>query len=462
MIDRAYQDIFTQGIADAFASGARRVLAVLPTGGGKTNVFTKIARQSRGRLAIVAHRRELIRQASNRLGAPHGVIAPGYPATDDPLQVGSIQTMARRLDRLPEFHGLIFDEAHRAVAGQWRSLLDRFPLAQVLGVTATPERLDGRGIGEVFDMLVVGPSVAEGVAGGWLCPAVVYAPDTSPDLTGARTVAGDYVAAELLEVMGKSGLIGDAVEHYRRLCPGESAIVSCVNVAHAEQVAALFRADGWRAVSIHGKTPEAERDAALAGLETGAVQLVCFCDLIDEGVDVPGVSCVIMLRPTQSLGKFMQIVGRGFRPAPGKTRLIVLDHAGNVLRHGMPDSPREWSLDGRPKKAKPPAVTHCPACLAVHHPGPTCPHCGYVYPVVVLPERRTLTVVDGRLVELAGGDDPRISLAELLKAARDYDDVDKIRSIRGYKPGWTHAAMKYHRVGGRPRESTTAAQDFAA
>jgi superfamily II DNA or RNA helicase len=233
------------------------------------------------------------------------------------------------------------------------------------------------------------------------------------------------------------------VAHYAKHTPGQAAIVFSPSVAHAEAMAAAFRAAGWRAVAASGQTEERQRDAAIAGLGTGAVQVLCSCDLISEGLDVPAVGAVILMRPTKSLALFLQQVGRGLRPAPGKTHLTVLDHAGNTLRHGPPDMPREWSLNGRPKKEqeKAPPARQCPECYAVHAPAPVCPECGFVYPVT----RREIAHVDGELAEvtaeMAAKWGKHIPLSHVLRNARD-QDLAAIAKARGYKPGWVFYARQ--------------------
>lgn len=405
----------------------------------------------RGRsVLVVAHRRELIRQASRKLAdldVPHGIIAPGHTKTRDPMQVGSVQTVARRLDTLPPFDLIVVDEAHHAVAGSYSVLIAAQPRARLLGVTATPERMDGRGLGieagGPFDDMILGPDVAQLVTAGYLTSARVLAPGEPPDLSSVRTRGGDYEAAALAAAMGGPTLTGCAVQHYRQHVDGLPAIAFCVSVQHARDVAATFRQAGYRAVAADGSTPTPERDAAIAGLGTGAVQVLCACDLISEGLDVPAVSAVILLRPTKSLGLHMQQVGRGLRPAPGKAHLTVLDHAGNTLTHGLPDTPHEWSLLGRAKGASREASEWCcQSCRLVQPMARACRECGEVPPWIGDDEERegrSLRLVEG---ELQVVDPERIArlrsvpLRELLAGNPSREQLREIAQARGYKPGW--------------------------
>lgn len=465
---RAYQTDFLYDVVAAFAGGARRVLGVLPTAAGKTVCFSELPRMWPDYLTcIIAHRRELIRQASKKLlPVRHGIIAPGHPFTRHRVQVASIQTLARRIGAVPKFGLLIPDEAHHTVSRQWQDFFNSQPDALALGVTATPERLDGLGLGVeaggVFDAMVVGPSPASLIAQGYISPPRVFAPPNGIDFQRIRSLAGDFNIKDLADVMDRPTLTGDAVEHYTKHAAGLPAIAFCVSVAHAEHVAQTFRDAGYRSFAVHGKSPD--RDALIAGLATGSVQVLTACDLISEGLDVPSVCAVILLRPTQSLALYLQMVGRGFRPAPGKYWLLVLDHAGNVLRHGMPEADREWTLEGIPRnKRQIPAVRQCPVCFAIHAPSRICPECGHTYHAAADGIRK-LTAVDGELVEVTSESlgDPLPKLADVMKEARCWDDVERIRQERGYKPGWTALAMSKWRVGSRGGPPvSTAAQDFA-
>jgi DNA repair protein RadD len=302
---------------------------------------------------------------------------------------------------------------------------------------------------------VLGPSIAELIEGKFLTPVRVFAPATSPDLAGVRIKMGDYDTVELKAAMDVPTLTGDAVEHYARHCAGRPAIAFCVSVDHAKNVAAAFRAAGWRAAAADGSMATAERDAAIGGLATGAVQVLCTCDLVSEGLDVPAISAVLLLRPTKSLGLFLQQVGRGLRPAPGKSHLVVLDHAGCTLNHGMPDADRVWSLDGRAKKQAAPPTKQCPKCLAVHRPALACPECGYGYGHDKLKERPALQTVAGELSEIDAATLAAIRttpLRTLLTGRETQAELEQICQARGYDPGWV-----WHTMHEQPRRQGDAA-----
>lgn len=449
-------------VRDAFAAGHRRVLLVLPTAAGKTVCFAWLVDRVRlrHRVAVVASRRQLILQASAKLGAiPHGIIMPGHPMTKHNVQVGSVQTMTRRT--LDPFGVLIVDEAHHMVSGDYERLLAQHPAALVLGVTATPERLDGRGLGEVFTEMVIGPSVAELTTAGYLCPVETFAPAKPPDIKRVHMQAGDYMTRELALVMDKPTITGDAVAHYQRHAAGLPAIAFCVSVQHAVNTAAAFEAEGWSSVAVHGGMKAREIDPALAGLASGRVSVLTSCSLIDEGVDIPDVGCVIDLAPTQSRARYKQKVGRGMRLAPGKASLKHLDHAGNVFAHGLPDHHVDWTLDGVPRRNRAvPAVAQCPDCFAMHHPGPVCPACGYSYEqaaaaaaareaIRVEGELALMTLEDHRLAHLRGA-----PLRDLVKGAATYDDLAAIADARGYNPAWVRRMAGYKHIHAGPADGT--------
>lgn len=453
---RPYQQQAVERIRQAYLQGARSPLLVLPTGGGKTVVFSHIAATSsaRGkRILILVHRIELLRQtakALQRAGIQPGLINPAYtPNYRAPVQVAMVQTMAKRTHffRKMPFDLIITDECHHVVSKTYRDILAEFPNAYQLGVTATPVRGDGLGLGVnaggVYDTLIMGPTVAELIAGGYLVKPAIYVPKDRVDLSGVRSRMGDYDRGELETRMDKPQITGNAVEHYRRTLNGLPAVAFCVSVQHAQHVAAEFQAAGYRAYAVDGSMEDAQRAAILNGLATGSVQVVTSCDIISEGTDIPAIAGAILLRPTQSTGLYLQQVGRALRTMEGKDRAVILDHVGNVLTHGLPDEDRAWSLDGeerRKKKKKEDAeptvrVQTCKGCYAVFEPHlPACPYCG----LAVQGKGREVKQTDGELRELTAEDrlQLRRTQSKEVGRARTLADLERIEKERGYKKGW--------------------------
>ena len=412
-------------------------------------MFTAVVQSAaakRRRIGVMLHRRELVQQASAKLtwaGVPHGIVAAGLDRDHDAnVLVCSIQTAARRLASLGRFDFIVIDEAHHARAETWHQLLASQPSAKLLGVTATPARTDGKGLGieagGLFDAMVCGPSMAELVAAGWLAPARCFVPGSRIDTSGLRTRAGDYVLEALADRAGS--VTGDAIIEYRRRAPGQSAIAFCCTIEHAKDVAAAFRNAGYRSACVHGAMKSAERDALIGGLGDQSIEVLTSCDLISEGLDVPSVGAVILLRPTKSLVLCLQQIGRGMRPSPGKASLIVLDHAGNTLLHGLPEEDRAWSLDGAPKReveaTEEPPNWLCPNCECLNplHAG-VCIDCGALRPVW----RKPPQTIDGDLVEAKGGQYAhiiRLPYRTLKSRPRTRAELSAYARAHHYKGGW--------------------------
>jgi superfamily II DNA or RNA helicase len=403
---RPYQQQAIDDLRVAFRDNARAPLLVAPTGAGKTVILAVITASAvaRGRkVLILVHRRELIHQASSKLtaaGVQHGIIAAGIEPSQQPVQVASVQTLVRRLATINWQPCLvIIDEAHHAAAGSWSKILDHWPSALRLGVTATPCRLDGRGLGDTFDAVIEGPSVQMLTSAGYLSPARIFAPPMVADLSQLRRRAGDYANDQAAAAMIRPTVTGDAISHYQRLAGAQQAIAFCCNVAHAESVRDTFETAGISSRLLLGNTTD--RDAVVTAFAAGTILVLVTVDVVSEGFDIPAASVAILLRPTQSLGLYLQQVGRVLRPAPGKAAAIILDHVGNVTRHGFPDDIRQWSLEHGAKRASgsqpAPSVRTCPACFAAFRPAPQCPVCG----ANCAPEpRRPMQQVDGDLKEL--------------------------------------------------------------
>jgi superfamily II DNA or RNA helicase len=393
------RDYQLDAVARALDAVARRVSAVvhLPTGAGKTQVAAEVVRRLARPVVFVAHRRELIAQAAARLesfGVPCGRIVGGAPRTDHAVQVASVQSLARAAV-LPPAAVLIVDEAHRAVSATYTALFAKAPDVPRLGLTATPFRLDGRGLRGVFDEIITGPTVAQLVTQGFLKPARVYVPP-GPDLSAVPKRAGDFAQDRLGQVMRDAKLIGDLVEHFRRH-GAPPAILFATGIEHSEECAAAFRFQGIPAEHLDGGTDLDVRAAALARLASGETKIICNADLFGEGYDLPAIRTVILARPTASLALFLQQIGRGARPAPGKDCFTVLDHGGNYARHfarltfhWLPDRRSNCvdvlgvTLDGpppKPPKETEAAVRRCPACFVFVVPGDAvCWSCGAAVP----------------------------------------------------------------------------------
>lgn len=356
-------------------------ILVAPTGSGKTVMGVAAATELGGRTLWVAHRRELIRQAFDAVqeaGGDAGMILAGEPERDAPFQVASVQTLARR--SVPYMDLLVIDEAHHATGGSYRALIARF--GRRIGLTATPFRLDGKGLREAgFDDIVVAAYTDDLCADGTLHEPTVYAAPP-PDLRSVKKTAGDYNLGALGDAVRAAGLDGKIVDTWQKRAAGKRTVAFAVDIAHGQQIVSAFRAAGVEAEIVTGATPKIEREAVLARLAHGITKIVVNCQVLTEGWDLPALECAIMARPTASLCLHLQMIGRIMRACDGKDGAIVLDHAGNYGRHGLVTDRLVYSLDGKVKKATGVAPTKsCPECAKVIPAGKmTCPECGYVFP----------------------------------------------------------------------------------
>jgi DNA repair protein RadD len=456
---RPYQSDCVQGIRESFIAGCKSPLLVLPTGGGKTIVFTYIAMNTSKKnkvVLILVHRIELINQTSaalTKFGISHGIInAKVTPAYHELVQVASVQTLARRIHKIPIKPDLVvIDEAHHAIAGTWKKIIDFYDTFN-LGVTATPIRGDGKGlgfeVGGLFDDMIVGPSMGDLIDLGFLMKSRIVGVPFSENIStdDIKISMGDFNKKESAEKFDKPSITGKAVDYYRKYCPHKPAVAFCINIEHAEHVAQQFKDAGYKAYALSGKTDNYNRDWILEGLENGNVEVVTSCDVISEGTDIPTITAGFLLRPTASEGLYLQQVGRVLRMSEGKDEAFIFDHVGNVKRHGTPEMHRDWSLDGevmrkrKKNSEKTIPVKQCPSCYSIHEPAPVCPTCGHVYEV----KTNSVEEIDGELVEMS--DQERLALnskkKKEVRSAKTLEELQRIAVQRGYKPGWAEHRFK--------------------
>lgn len=405
---RDYQQRGLREIMAAYRDGARSVLAVAPTGSGKTTLFGTLAAQlsTAGRnVLILVHRRELATQACNRLrefGVQYGLIMAGArPVPYARVQVASVDTLVRRA--VPPAVLVICDEAHLSTAPKWRRVLDQYPQARILGVTATPWRLSGKPLAGAYDACVVVAAPGELREQGHLCPYVGFSYLT-PDLSGVKTTAGEYNEAQAEKAMGDSAIVDSVVEEWGRHARELSTVVFAVTTAHSRQLTAKFRGAGVAAEHLDGSTPLQQREAILHRVEQGATRVLCNVGVAVEGLDIPRLKCCVLARPTQSLARAIQMMGRVRRPWQGVTARIH-DHAFVIGAHGLPDAERDYSLSAKPER--PPSLTRCPECFA-YYSGTRCTGCDAEH-VPVITERAGLTMLteaDVERVEFRSGEEP--------------------------------------------------------
>ncbi len=455
---REYQLEGVKQLREYIDKGILRIILTMPTGGGKTVVAAHIislATELGRRVLFIAHREELINQTAIQL-SKFGVVDIGVIRANDeranpeaPVQIASIATLVNR--EWPRADIVIIDECHRALAESYLKLFAHYNEALHIGLTATPFRIDNQGLGEVYNAISVCAKPSQLIKDGFIESPRIFRAPTLVDLSSVEFSFGasDYHNGQLAGEMMKPKLMGDIVDEWERHAEGRKTVCFAVNIDHSRRICDVFKARGIHAAHLDGKTSSAERSDILAALETGKLSVVVNCDVLCEGWDQPSVKCAILARPTASLRLHLQQCGRILRPYKGITALI-LDHAGNCMRHGFPQTDREFALSyGSSRKYTRFTVHTCMKCYAMWHSGYTCPECG-----------TEIAVEDRKPIE----EDTSVSLMEVdvtqIQSAEDQERYFFLNEIarcraRGMKPG--AAAYKFKEKYGRwPRYSWSA------
>lgn len=478
---RDYQRKLLDDVHEAWAR-ARVVLAVLPTGGGKTVCFSQAVHDHSGGSAVVAHRKEIIGQISKALGrmeVRHRIVAPkatvssirrqhlvefGRSWVDGNAMAGvvSVQTLTSKASErnaglrrwLAQVTLATFDEGHHYIKrGQWGKAVEMFPRAKILKVTATPKRADGRGMGcqgqggqGFVEEMVQGPTTRWLIENKFLAPYRYLAPESDLDVSGlAVTANGDINTKALRAREVKSHLVGDVVQQYLHHSAGKRAIVFASTLATAAEMRAAFVLAGVKAEALSGETDAGEREQVIRAFEAGDVEVLINVDLFDEGFDVPAADTAVLARVTMSLAKYLQMCGRVLRYLDGKTATII-DPVRNWERHGLPDWPRSWSLSDESKRSRsaPSDAPELRACLGCTQPYPAylpaCPYCG----TVVEPAgRETPEQVEGELFEL-DVDAMQALFARIREAEMPAEDYQRQCMAKNMPPVGQRAAVARH------------------
>ena len=445
---RDYQQETIDKVYKSIKGGHRSIIVQSPPRTGKTVLMAEIARRATAkgnRVLFVVHRQEIVQQVIGTFRAD-GVDM-------DLAKIGMVQTITRHTADLDPPQIIFVDEAHHALARTYQRILKAFPEAYKLLFTATPYRLNGEGFTDIADDLIVGKPVSWLIDHHFLAPVDYYAP-SQIDASKLRTKrTGDYSEDSIKEAM-KPKIYGNAVKHYTKLAGGKQAIAYTYNVDSAIKLAQAFNTHGITARAVSGKTPKEERKKIIEDYRAGKIRIVTNAELFTEGLDLPAVDCVIMLRPTQSLSLYLQFAMRSMNPRKGKTAIII-DHVGNVQRFGLPTGDREWSLEGRGKSKSSSGstiklVTVCPVCFAsFYRTSGVCPYCGSP-----LGEEQELEVVDN--VELKKVTRSRLAIVKQLEksaamknvAGKRPSELKRLKEIqayaqlKGYKPGWSYYYAK--------------------
>ncbi|MDE7365248.1 MAG: DEAD/DEAH box helicase [Ruminococcus sp.] len=434
---RPYQIDLLEKARVEYRNGAKSPCIVLPCGGGKSVIVAEMAKSATAkgnRVLFLVHRRELVEQIKHTF--------EWWGVDMNLCDVMMVQTASRHITQIKPPKLVITDENHHSKATTYRKIYDAFPDAKRIGVTATPIRLDGSGLSDVNDALVIGVSAKWLIEHKFLAPYDYYAPAIA-DLSGIKTSHGEFETGSMEKILMKSAIYGDVISHYKKLVDSKQAICYCVSVAHSKAVAEAFCNAGIKAVHIDGTTPKNERDSIISAFRDGGITILCNVDLISEGFDVPDCECAILLRPTKSLTLYIQQSMRCMRYKDNK-RAIIIDHVGNYARFGLPDADREWSLQGRPKSEKSRTenevkVLQCPECFYTFEPPDNdekiCPCCNYVFPKksrnIEEKQDTELKKITSFLLDFSTPDD-----------CKNMHDLQAYAKKRGYKSGWIYYQAK--------------------
>ena len=421
------QDLYVKTV-DAFKQGFRRPLVVAPCGAGKSYLFSEMVHRTEGEVLVLVHRQELKQQ--------HEALLSDLGITN--ARVSMILTEANRLGVYKKPSLIVADEAHLSRSNSWVKVIEYYDSFTV-GLTATPIRLDGKPLGDIFDTLITGVDTKWLIENKRLASYEYYAPSVV-DTSGLRKVAGDYVASDLEQLMNERVIYGNVIKSYRRFAPGERAIAYCVSVNHAKDTAEAFNSDGIRAEVLSAGTPAERRRTIMEDFRNGKITVLCNVGIISEGISIDEVTCCMLLRPTESVALGIQQMMRCMRYLPGKTAKI-LDFVGNYTRIGLPDDNREWSLDKPISRKK---ITDdngnfyircCPECFMTFATADTCPFCGTQYP---LHPREIKAHEEIELARITAEETARIE-AEKKKSrqeqgqAQSFEDLVRLGRSRGYE-----------------------------
>ena len=434
---RDYQQDLFEKTKSAFRAGHKRVLAVAPCGAGKSYLFAAMAHDTTGDVLVLVHRRELKQQ--------HEALLSQLGITN--TRVNTYQTERNRLGQYPTPRLLIVDEAHLSRSRGWSEIVEYYNTWTV-GLTATPVRLDGKPLGDIYSAMVQGITTKQLIEEHRLSPYDYYAP-TTVDTDNLKIQAGDFLLKDLERLMSDRAIYSDALRSWERIAGGEKTIAYCVSVNHAKETARVFSDAGYPAVEIDGTTPDKQREKIMQDFRDGKITVLCNVGIISEGVSIDDVTCCLLLRPTESHALFIQQAMRCMRYLPDKTAKII-DCVGNYARNPLPDADVTWSLTVSAKKpsrmnaAGDFKIRTCPSCFKIFPTAPICPYCGEPYPLHPKEIKAHEEIQLEKITEEKKRELERVRKKQRMEVGRckTFEELLKIQNERGYKSGWAFIQAK--------------------
>lgn len=466
---RDYQQVVVDKVKAALRQGHKKILIVAPTGAGKTAISTSLSRgcYAKGNDSMfICHRRELVSQTfktylKNDLEPSFIQGGKRYDPTN-PVQIASINTLVGRLDKIKQPSVVFWDETHHLAASQWEKVFKRFDSSIHIGLTGTPIRLDGKPLGNFYDVMVEAPTPKWLMEQGYLVNYQYFAP-SEIDRSELKVRNGKFTEDSIEELGIDNSIVGDNIQFYLKHANGKRNVVFARNVSHSLDIVDRYNKAGVPAMHLDGNTPTKIRDKAIKDFEDGKILVLSNVDLFGEGFDLPAIEVVSILRPTNSLSFIIQAWGRSLRPvyakgfdlstqqgrldaiqASDKKFAVIFDHCNNWQDHGFPCDERTWSLEQgiiKPKKSKEDdslSMRTCKKCFRPHIAAVKCPHCGYEYQA----DGKVIKEVAGELV-LVNSDEFKQAMKREIVTAETFDDLVRIEGEMSYKVGWAENQWKY-------------------
>ena len=447
---RPYQLALKNKAREAFKNN-KRVILLAPCGSGKTVIASSImqdAIKKGNKVWFIVHRSELMKQANDTLER--------YGIPKKNIEVYMVQSLAHKLDKIKEEPNLIIvDECQHSSSSTYRKIINQYPNAYILGLSATPTRLTGKPLGDIYETIISEVTAKQLIEMKYLADYSYYAPELNIDFNNIKIKAGDYDTEDVNRVMSKAKIYGDIIKTYKKLANNKKTILYCASIEYSKKMEKLFSENGYKIKHFDGTTPEKERQQIVEDFRNNKIQMLTNVDLIGEGFDVPDCECVLLLRPTQSLNLFIQSSTRCLRKN-GDKKAIIIDYVNNIQKHGLPTMDRQWSLDKKVKEYDNEnddgtlRIRVCKECFSTFEGGDVCPYCGAEYELTAI-EIENIKEVQLKKVEkekelkrqqyLSSVAD-KVQYYESVEQCTTWAELTEFAKMKNYKPGFAYVMAK--------------------
>lgn len=447
---RPYQLALKNKVREAFKNN-KRVILLAPCGSGKTVIASSImqdAIKKGNKVWFIVHRSELMKQANDTLER--------YGIPKKNIEVYMVQSLAHKLDKIKEEPNLIIvDECQHSSSSTYRKIINQYPNAYILGLSATPTRLTGKPLGDIYETIISEVTAKQLIEMKYLADYSYYAPELNIDFNNIKIKAGDYDTEDVNRAMSKAKIYGDIIKTYKKLANNKKTILYCASIEYSKKMEKLFSENGYKIKHFDGTTPEKERQQIVEDFRNNKIQMLTNVDLIGEGFDVPDCECVLLLRPTQSLNLFIQSSTRCLRKN-GDKKAIIIDYVNNIQKHGLPTMDRQWSLDKKVKEYDNEnddgtlRIRVCKECFSTFEGGDVCPYCGAKYELTAI-EIENIKEVQLKKVEeekelkrqqyLSSVAD-KVQYYESVEQCTTWAELTEFAKMKNYKPGFAYVMAK--------------------